>query len=146
MLNRDEVIAEARKRYGKPICLDEIEDALLCETLEEAVSVLLIDSAYWDGQADPPIDEESDDLSELLEEFCDKKRLYCFEGDRGIEKFEQIVSQLGYEPNGFKYGSLVEVFLADNPGAIQALVEWIGSINSPEWVESIKSALKQSDE
>jgi hypothetical protein len=45
-----EVVTEARKQYGKPVCLDMLEDAMRQETLEEAVRVIVLDSAYWDGE------------------------------------------------------------------------------------------------
>lgn len=46
-----EVIAQARKEYGKPVCLDMLSDAMREATLEAAVEVIITDSAYWDGEA-----------------------------------------------------------------------------------------------
>lgn len=46
---REDVVSTARMRYGRPVCVDLIEDALECETLEEAVDLILFDSQYWDG-------------------------------------------------------------------------------------------------
>ena len=49
MFTREELIAAAVKAYGGPVCADFIDDAMQEETLEDAVEVIVIDSAYWDG-------------------------------------------------------------------------------------------------
>jgi hypothetical protein len=46
----EEVIAEARRQYGKPVCLDFLKDAMMEDTLEKAVEVIILDSVYWDGE------------------------------------------------------------------------------------------------
>lgn len=60
-----------------------------------------------------------------LESFLDKHRMYHWEGSSGLRQLEQLISMIGY-------GSLEE-FLEDNPGGQQAIVEWIGSANVPDW-------------
>lgn len=47
-MTEDEVIKEARRRYGAPVCLDLLEDAMSIGDFEEAVEIILIDSYYWD--------------------------------------------------------------------------------------------------
>lgn len=44
----EEVIAEAKRVYGAPVCLDLLSDAMEEPTLEDAVMVIVIDSQYWD--------------------------------------------------------------------------------------------------
>lgn len=44
----EEVIALAKKKYGKPVCVDHLSDAMMCDTLEEAAQTLIDDSVYWD--------------------------------------------------------------------------------------------------
>ena len=39
----------ARQIYGKPICVDMLNDAMCEETLADAVEVIIIDSQFWDG-------------------------------------------------------------------------------------------------
>jgi hypothetical protein len=46
------------------------------------------------------------------------KGRYRFEGDTGVRNFEQLVKDIGYDQG-------IEHFLADNPGAIETLLEWI---------------------
>lgn len=53
---REEIIAEAKKRYGKPVCIDSIQDAMECETLDEAVNVILFESTMWDSPTGNPFD------------------------------------------------------------------------------------------
>jgi hypothetical protein len=48
MLDRETVIQATIKKYGAPICLDCLDEALQCETLEEAIEVLIVDNYYWD--------------------------------------------------------------------------------------------------
>lgn len=47
-MTREEIIKEARKRYGAPVCVDFINDALEADSFEDAVEVIVTDSYYWD--------------------------------------------------------------------------------------------------
>ncbi len=42
-------------------------------------------------------------------------------------------------------GDLIE-FLQDNPGAIRAVIDWIGEGQVDEWKESLESQLADSEE
>lgn len=53
---KEEVIAEAKKRHGGPICIDMMDDALACNTLDEAVNTILFDTAYWESPTGNPFD------------------------------------------------------------------------------------------
>jgi hypothetical protein len=86
------------------------------------------------------------DLGDLVEEFQDHEGIYSFEGERGIANLEKLVAALGYRSHGFKYGTLVEVFLADNSAAIEAIVEWIKEQHSEEWKDALESELPEKDE
>jgi hypothetical protein len=87
---------------------------------------------------------EDKDLSDLMEEFCEKERIHRFEGDAGVRNLETIVNTLGYKE--FMGQSELITFLSDNPGAQEALYEWILSINAPEWREAIQESLGDTDE
>lgn len=52
----DELIAAAKARYGKPICIDLLKDAMQCDTLDDAVDTLVLDSAMWDSPTGDPFD------------------------------------------------------------------------------------------
>jgi len=55
---REDVIAAAKAKYGKPICVDAMDEAMLESTLDEAVLVILLQSAYWDSPTGNPFDVE----------------------------------------------------------------------------------------
>jgi hypothetical protein len=80
-----------------------------------------------------------------VDRFIDQKNLYRFEGDKGVENLSQIVEALGYKATGFRYGTLIESFLSDNPGAQEALVDWIRETidHVPEWQENVESYLEE---
>lgn len=58
MFSQDQVIAEARRRYGGPVCLDCLGEALEEETLQAAVDMILLNSVYWDSSTGNPTDPE----------------------------------------------------------------------------------------
>lgn len=60
-----------------------------------------------------------------IQGFFDKNSINRFEGEVGIENLEKILRHIDYAGDDFKHGSPVEKFLADNPGAIERLVEFI---------------------
>lgn len=76
-------------------------------------------------------------LEPLLQKYMDENKLYHLEGSRGVKHVAQIVEVLGY--NDRYSTSSIHAFLEDNPGAQQALIDWIGEQNSPEWKEALES-------
>jgi hypothetical protein len=45
----EEVLAEVRKIFDEDICLDMMEDARTERTIEDAASLIICDSALWNG-------------------------------------------------------------------------------------------------
>lgn len=68
----------------------------------------------------------------MLDAFIDQEKLYNFEGQRGVSNLCKVVRALGYKDymqtgqmsQGGVLGDLCE-FLGDNPGCIEAIVNWI---------------------
>jgi hypothetical protein len=60
-----------------------------------------------------------------LEKWCDERKLYRFEGESGTKNLETVLKEIGYKEDGFRYGSAVERFLQDNPGAVEVLLNFI---------------------
>lgn len=60
-----------------------------------------------------------------LANYLDKNGFHSFEGERGIERLNAVLAHIDYRDSGFAHGSPVEVFLQDNPGAIDKLLEFI---------------------
>lgn len=88
-------------------------------------------------------------MEDFIDQFLEENKLYRFEGEKGVENLAKVVNALGYKHwqqygqlrGGACVGDILE-FLGDNPGAIEAMVEWIKERHSPEWAESIKSKLQ----
>jgi len=91
------------------------------------------------------------DTQDALNEFIDQEGLYHTEGRRGIENLARIVNTLGYQDpqryGQFRGASLGDIFtfLEDNPGAIEALVEWIGQQQSTDWAEALNAQLPEEE-
>lgn len=82
------------------------------------------------------------DFDTLMQKYIDNNRLYSFDGERGVRNFKQVVTEVcGYEDN---WGGVLENFLADNPGAVQAMMEWISSQQSPEWKENLEQMVEEN--
>lgn len=95
---------------------------------------------------------ETEDLSEAIEKYRDQQEMYSNEGRRGVENLCKLARVIGYKDNqyfgqlsnGSSIGDLIE-FLEDNSGAIDAVIEWMGTINAPEWKEAIKEELVEEE-
>ena len=74
------------------------------------------------------------DLHELIDKWVDANKAYSWEGSRGIRNLVKLVSTLDSN-----YRDLDD-FFTDNPGAIEAVLEWIQTRNVPEWKESLEEA------
>lgn len=77
-------------------------------------------------------------MNRNLQNFLDQQQFHSFEGERGIERLNEVINECGYKDSGFRNGSTVEEFLKDNPGAIENLLEWIGD-NHSDCFEDYKS-------
>lgn len=88
--------------------------------------------------------DESDDLSEIVEAYCDKHQLHRWDGINGVDNLNILVAAMGYRGNHFTFGSPLETFLIDNPGAIEAILEWIGGTNLSEWREALVKGLESN--
>lgn len=97
--------------------------------------------------------EEGEELSpeKVFDSYIESNELDYTEGERGVKCLAKIVRDLGYKDsmryggydNGACVGDLLE-FLGDNPGAIQAVHDWIRkNMNecTDEWVENLKECM-----
>lgn len=74
------------------------------------------------------------DLQEVIEQYADHTGHYNYEGERGVDRLGKLCKAIGY---GDDYQDPLRAFLADNSGAIEAMIEWIGNQNSPNWKEKL---------
>lgn len=76
-------------------------------------------------------------MQDVLQRYLDTNKLHCFEGSSGVSKMEKVMSEVcGYTHS---WGGIMQNFFADNPGACQAVVEWIGTQRTPEWIANAVS-------
>jgi len=92
------------------------------------------------------------DLSGVIERFMNHKKFDRMEGSEGVRNFCRLVNAMGYRDyqhfGQFEdacYGDLIE-FLEDNPGAIEALLTWIGECNIQDWKVALESDLPEEPE
>lgn len=86
-------------------------------------------------------------MSEVFERYVDEKRMWNLEGESGVRKLETLVEDLGYG-QGFMSGRAIEEFLADNQGAMEAVVNFIGAWveRNTEWQKNLRNACEDSEE
>lgn len=84
------------------------------------------------------------ELSEWVDTYIEQEQLYRTEGRKGVENLCRLVGALGYRDpmyfgqfEGGSLGTLIN-FLEDNPGAITAIIEWIGDTNVRDWKENLE--------
>ena len=90
-------------------------------------------------------------MHKIMDAYLDQRGYYNFEGRRGVERLCQLVGDLGYrDPHHSMQltstacvGNLF-MFLEDNPGAIEAIVNWVRDISSKEMVSSLADATDTS--
>lgn len=77
------------------------------------------------------------DLGTQIDRYIDAHKMYCFENTTGMRRFEKLLGDVtGLDA---RYStSMLHAFFEDNPGAIEAVIEWIKERNSPEWIENLK--------
>ena len=78
----------------------------------------------------------SNKLSNTLEQYMDG--IGHFEGERGVRNLKNIITTIGYSG----YGGVLDNFLADNSGCIEAIIEWIKeNDHSGEWNTYVETDL-----
>ena len=75
------------------------------------------------------------DFTELIDDYCTDMR---FEGECGVREFESLLEGIGYSSH-----SALHSFFGDNPGAINAVVQWIQEHGDdiPEWHQSLATVM-----
>lgn len=89
------------------------------------------------------------DLSELVDAYMEQENLHRLEGRRGVEAVCQLAAALGYKDpmyfgqltNKATVGDLL-CMMEDNPGMVEAMVEWVRESKSPEHKQSLESLVK----
>jgi len=88
----------------------------------------------------------------LTQELIEEKKLRTWESSTGVKNLCKLVGYLGYKDqlhfgkfdSNASYGYLIE-FLEDNPGAVEAIVEFIEE-HEEIWKDNIESYLPEKEE
>lgn len=84
------------------------------------------------------------DMEDLLQQYMANNRMFHFEGERGVRELEQVMKEVcGYKSD---WGGVLHNFFADNPGAIEAVLDWVSSQNNTEWHENLEQMVEPEDE
>ena len=85
------------------------------------------------------------EMDQLLDKLVDQENLYRNEGRQGVINTCKIVRALGYKDPNYSmqldrgaYLSDLLLFLEDNPGALEAIGDWIRDQNVPEWKANLE--------
>jgi len=84
-------------------------------------------------------------IERLIERFTSRPGFSTY-GDSGVESMNELAKAIGYNGHSFRYGSPIEEFLSDNPGAMEAIRNWISEAGVPEWEDSLKGVLGPEDD
>ncbi len=92
------------------------------------------------GSKEPHYNKSMQDTNELFDKYLDDNRMYRFEGTDGVRKLDDLCANLGYTRGQFIGANPIMNFLADNPGAMEAIVEFIRDQidHLPEWQENLE--------
>jgi hypothetical protein len=97
--------------------------------------------------------QADDKMGLLIEKWRERNKAFSTEGRKGVINLCRLVNVLGYnDPLYFgqmapdaSIGDLI-CFLEDNPGAIEALINFIGDSGIAWWQESLQDELGDEEE
>ena len=69
-------------------------------------------------------------IADKLQQYIDNNKMYNFESYTGLRRLEKLIIDVCGHSDMYE-------FLADNPGAMNALVEWIGDQRVSEWSSNL---------
>lgn len=75
--------------------------------------------------------------------WMERKNIYRVENTQGLDVLNKLADALGYKPHGFRYGSSLEVMLADNQDLMEKLLAGINDLvdRNEEAAENLKQDL-----
>lgn len=77
-------------------------------------------------------------LEDKLQEYIAAKGFYHFEGARGVRNLETVLNEVC----GYGSYNTLDMFLEDNPGCMEAMLQWIGEQRVPEWEANLDEQLE----
>lgn len=89
--------------------------------------------------------DDKTSFGELLMEYQEQENIYRFEGTSALESLNKIANAIGYRESRFRFGSSLEVMLADNPIVCQAIINALSELDIPEWKEELITYLNEKE-
>lgn len=87
--------------------------------------------AYFPGEANLC-------FSEVREKWESQNRVRSYEGANGVRNLEKLCDAMGYDKQGeFVNADSIWNFLSDNPGAMEAIINWIDEQENDDWKDSL---------
>jgi len=88
------------------------------------------------------------DMYTQFNKLIDDRRLYNLEGTDGVRKLDDLCADLGYTRGQFIGANPIMNFLADNPGAMRSIVEFIGDWigRNEEWQDNLGLVEEEEEE
>lgn len=83
---------------------------------------------------------DNSEKEEYLDELLTENKLHHNEGERGISNLNNLCFMIGYDKDGFKYGSAFERFIQDNPGCIDAIHMWMAHNFTQEQFDLLRTS------
>ena len=62
---------------------------------------------------------------DLFDELLTMNKLHRNEGEIAIFNLNEVCKTVGYDGDGFRYGTPFERFIQDNPGCVDAIHKWM---------------------
>jgi hypothetical protein len=82
-------------------------------------------------------------FSNTLDQYIEQEDIWQLEGEQGVRNLKNIITTIGYSG----YGGVLDNFLADNSGCIEAMIEWIKANDySGEWNTYVEAELAPAEE
>ena len=83
-------------------------------------------------------------MQDKMTSYMAQNRMYHFEGERGVNNLEKVMKEVcGY---GSDWGGTMRNFFSDNPGAIEAVLQWVSEQQSTEWTANLDALIEEEDE
>ena len=83
-------------------------------------------------------------MQDLMQRYLDANKINSLECESGVRKMEKVMKEVcGYSND---WSGTMHNFFADNPGAMEAVVEWISSQRVPEWKENLENLVGTTDD
>lgn len=81
-------------------------------------------------------------MQELLDKYLTQNKMYFFEGQRGVRNLERVMQEVC----GYSHWSTLQSFLEDNPGAMEAILNWIAQQRTSEWQQNLVALVGDESE